>query len=151
MSAIESALSYAERGWPVLPITPREKRPLTRNGVKDASCDAGVIHSWFDQWPDANLAVAMGRPSGVFVVDLDAVLWPEEFGPKPEGTLRTLTGKGEHVWFTQPDDVEPGNRVGVMPNVDVRSTSWCRRPRTPMAPRITSLPLTHSWPCRPRR
>jgi len=35
----EAALSYAAKGWPVLPLRPGEKTPLTVNGSKDASTD----------------------------------------------------------------------------------------------------------------
>ncbi|HEX9016816.1 MAG TPA: bifunctional DNA primase/polymerase, partial [Chloroflexota bacterium] len=36
---LSAALDYAARGWPVLPLVPREKRPLTKRGLLDATTD----------------------------------------------------------------------------------------------------------------
>ena len=37
--SLERALAYIEQGWAVFPIVPNTKRPLTRNGFKDATKD----------------------------------------------------------------------------------------------------------------
>jgi hypothetical protein len=42
MDLIEEALWWAEQGIPVFP-TGEDKRPLTRNGHKDASTDPDVV------------------------------------------------------------------------------------------------------------
>jgi len=36
---LEAALAYARYGWPVLPVIPGEKAPLTRHGYSEASTD----------------------------------------------------------------------------------------------------------------
>ena len=64
----DAALEYAQREWPVLPIQPRGKRPLTRHGVLDATTDTDTINEWWTEHADANVAIATGDPSGVVVV-----------------------------------------------------------------------------------
>ena len=43
----------------------------TPNGVKDATTDRTIIKDWWNRWPDANVGIAMGRASGIFVLDVD--------------------------------------------------------------------------------
>jgi hypothetical protein len=68
--APESALQYAGRGWSVLPC--RDKVPLVRGGVHAATRDLATIERWWHTWPQANVAIACGAPSGVVVIDIDA-------------------------------------------------------------------------------
>jgi len=68
-----AALDYAALGWPVLPIAPRGKIPLTAHGLKDASTDREVIGEWWSRWPTANVGVATGKP-GPTVIDLGGPL-----------------------------------------------------------------------------
>ena len=57
-----AAMFYATRlGWPVFPIKPRGKSPITRNGYKDATVDPLVVREWWRKQPDANI----GLPTGV--------------------------------------------------------------------------------------
>ncbi|QEL20766.1 hypothetical protein PX52LOC_07880 [Limnoglobus roseus] len=43
----------------------------TKNGVKDATTDPVVIRGWWHRWPDANIGVATGMTSGVFMIGPD--------------------------------------------------------------------------------
>ena len=52
-SLLAAALDDARRGIPVFPCHPADKRPLTRNGFKDATTDEQQIRAWWQQWPDA--------------------------------------------------------------------------------------------------
>jgi KaiC/GvpD/RAD55 family RecA-like ATPase len=101
-----AALIYAQEfGWAVFPLVPREKRPLTANGLKNATTDAEQIAAWWTRHPDANIGMATGEISGVVVVDVD--------GPDGEAALATFgdlpvtpvssTGKGRHLLFARPD------------------------------------------------
>jgi hypothetical protein len=66
----EQALRYAGHGWPVFPCQPGGKQPATAHGFLDATCDPDKITWWWRRHPDANLAIATGRP-GPDVLDVD--------------------------------------------------------------------------------
>ena len=64
--------------WPVFPLKPRGKKPLTQHGFKDATVDPDIIASWWMRWPDANLATPTGAREhggcGLDVIDIDGHL-----------------------------------------------------------------------------
>jgi len=68
---LQSALEYARLGWPVLPLRPGEKKPLTPNGSKDASTDEATIKGWWTKTPDANVGIRVGPESNLLVIDVD--------------------------------------------------------------------------------
>jgi hypothetical protein len=67
---LEAALWFAGRGWPVLPIKPQAKEPLSAHGVADATLDPALIRRWFVKWPNGNVGIACGAP-GPRVLDID--------------------------------------------------------------------------------
>ena len=98
----------AERGFHVFPCRPRDKRPATANGLKDATTDPDVIQAWWQQQPDSNIAIATGAASGIFVVDIDGLdaeaalrRLEVEHGALP-ATVEAITARGRHVYFKWP-------------------------------------------------
>ena len=67
----DAALDYAERGWRVVPLHTRDKRPYPKGWQKAATDDPEVITGWFQQWPDANVGVALGEDSGIVDIECD--------------------------------------------------------------------------------
>lgn len=67
----EAALDYAGRGWPIFPCHPRTARPATPGGAGDASADVRRVGRYWVRVPDANVALATGRPSGVAALVVD--------------------------------------------------------------------------------
>ena len=63
------ATSYAERGWPIFPLFPGEKRPATPNGFKDATTDPEIIGEWWDANPNCNIGIATGHAFDVLDID----------------------------------------------------------------------------------
>jgi Bifunctional DNA primase/polymerase, N-terminal len=113
-----AALSYLERGWAVLPVVPKGKVPLTRHGLKDATTDRDQIEAWWRRWPQANVAVATGPPSGLLVVDLDGETGLGSWARLEARYGVTLTleastgGGGVHLVYGYPSDVDLGNSAG---------------------------------------
>jgi hypothetical protein len=113
ISLLDAALAYAERGWRVCPLYEPSpsgmcscgrpdcnspgKHPRTRHGLKDATTDEACIHTWWSDWPDANIAIATGQDSGLLVLDVDR---PEILNGWQSDTLAAETGKGRHFYFS---------------------------------------------------
>ena len=68
---MRDALRYAERGWAVHPLRPRRKDPATPNGCRDATRDLGRIRTYWTRRPEANIGIATGRASGLWILDVD--------------------------------------------------------------------------------
>jgi hypothetical protein len=130
---LDAALTYAARGWPVLPCRPATKVPSTTHGCKDATTDTDVIRHWWGRWiPDGNVAIATGTISGLVVVDLDCkgdadgfanwaqLMADQSVAYAPTRCVVTPSG-GLHLYFRHPG---AGTRIGqrpLGPGVDVRA------------------------------
>lgn len=94
---LEAALSYAARGWPIVPLhamtdkIPRPlgeppgygcdchnpkckspgKHPRTKRGLSDASTNPATIAEWWRHWPTANVGIVTGAAAGIVVIDID--------------------------------------------------------------------------------
>jgi len=66
-----ASLMLARHDVPVFPCAPGGKQPLTTHGFHDATADGATVREWWRRWPDANLGIPTGTPSGVDVVDVD--------------------------------------------------------------------------------
>lgn len=125
----ETALSYAENGWLVFPLKPRDKKPITPRGFKDASCDPAAVRAWWRDEPKANIGVVTGRANGIVVIDFDPKngadvrTFCEEYADALRGLRfgRVATGSGgQHWYFAYPEQDFP-SCIGLLPGVDVKS------------------------------
>lgn|SRR3990167_3587541 len=125
---LNEALEYASRGWYVFPC--RGKVPLTHNGFKEASIDPAKITAWWTQWPDANIAMATGKISGVIVVDVDIkkgaggdeslFVLESKFGKLPDTPQSRTPSGGRHYFFKYPSGYEIPCKVGIEKGIDIR-------------------------------
>jgi hypothetical protein len=117
------ALRYAEHGWHVFPLQPREKKPLLSRGFLAATNEPSTVRGWWQGRPDANIGLWPGA-SGLIVVDLDGPQGEtngSELGLLSEPTLQVVTGRaegGRHLYFRRPD-FSVTNR-SVAEKIDVR-------------------------------
>ena len=119
---LQQALQYAEDGWPIFPVWPRGKKPLTTHGVKEATASQATVGKWWRQWPNANIGLAV--PRGFIVLDVDSpdALRSLKFQDMELPTTSTsITARGWHFWYSVSRAVR--NCVGVFPGVDIRSSS----------------------------
>ena len=125
----EQAHRFAEAGWPVFPTAPGSKIPITEHGYLDASTGHRQIQQWFRGEPNANLAVATGKP-GPDVVDVDKkgdrsgfaswnALKQAGLTGEPQAIVRTPSG-GMHAYYRGTEH----QRNGHIPDklLDFRST-----------------------------
>ncbi|MEM9656329.1 MAG: bifunctional DNA primase/polymerase [Actinomycetota bacterium] len=139
---LNSALAYAEAGWPIFPLRPGTKRPAFPNHT-EATCDRSDrrCHDGHTGWEARatldtdrietawrhrpyGIGIACG-PAGLLVVDLDPAK-----GDQPSGSdsLEFLEGRaghqlpatwtvgtprgGRHLYYHRPDGQALGNTVG---------------------------------------
>lgn len=125
---LAAALDYWRRGWSVLALRPRDKRPLFPWEIlqQERAGEASVRH-WFESRPDANLGIVTGALSRLVVLDVDPAHGGEdsllsleqEHGPLP-ATVEAATGSGgRHLYFRHPGAVLR-NRAGLRPGLDLR-------------------------------
>jgi hypothetical protein len=141
--SIDAALSYAAKGWPVLPChgidngrctchafdcSSPGKHPRVAGGLHSASTDAGQIERWWERSPGSNIGIRTGAASGLVVLDVD----PAHGGSRSIKSLidrygdlaavpRVRTGSGGwHLFFAHPR-VPIRNSAGRLgPGLDVR-------------------------------
>lgn len=128
-----AALDYLHRGWSVIPMRERDKRPAVRwQDFQTTRASEQEVRDWFRRWPENNVGIVTGAVSGLVVLDVD----PRHGG---DDTLRSLElqhgpllptleaatgGGGRHIYFAHPGGVVR-NRVGIAPGVDLRGDGGC--------------------------
>lgn len=99
------ALEHAAKGRAIHPISPTNKRPLTPNGFRNATKDPAKIRFWWQQWPEAMIAMATGPESGLAVLDLDIETDPATGEVLKDGSAALHELMARNGW-TLPDTVE---------------------------------------------
>jgi hypothetical protein len=129
MAMVRSALALAtKKRLPVFPCQPRDKPPAVANGVKAATTDAEIIQQWWRQLPEANIGIATGARSGIFILDVDGVDAEAELrkleaqhGALP-ATVEVITARGRHAWFKMPAAPIRNSAGKLGPGLDIRAT-----------------------------
>jgi len=126
-ACLEAAREYLRLGLHPIPCAPRSKRPIVEwKRYQEEPPLADEIEAWWDNMPDANVALVLGR--GTFAVDLDGGREAQRLlfdrGILLPGAPRSRTANGFHVFLSAPGPVP--DRVGLLttngkkPQVDIR-------------------------------
>jgi len=125
---LEAALTYAARGWPVFPLAPGGRTPITAHGFKDASVDPEKVRTWWTERPTANIGVRTGKGS-IIALDVDrhgkgdgeaSLADLESQHEKLPKTWESITPRdGRHLYFDAPD-FEIKTRTGIRPGIDIK-------------------------------
>jgi putative DNA primase/helicase len=116
----QAALSYAQKGWKVFPVTPNQKRPLTAlapQGHKNATSDPATIEQWWTEHPTANIGLNL-EASGLVCVDVDSYKEDCVFDiymqdrDLPETLQQRSARGGTHYIFRSPLDAEYPGTLG---------------------------------------
>lgn len=124
---LQRAISYAELGWHVFPIIPNTKRPLTKNGFKDSTTAPEQIKRWWEEFPNANIAIATGRISKIVVIDIDVKNGVNGFESLKQLSINTETltaispSGGHHLYYYLPQEHQINSSIGVLPGIDIKS------------------------------
>ena len=102
------------------------KRPMTTNGVKNATKSLSEFEALVGTARAFNLGIATGRTSGIVVLDIDPrnggvktmATLTKELGALPNCPGTSTGGNGEHLFFNLPEDLE-FNNTKLGPGVDV--------------------------------
>ena len=123
MSMLDAALAYAADGYRVHPLKPGTKVPILSEWQHKATTDRKTIKRWWRDRPSANIGIATGKASNLWVLDVDLGSHPEEaqatmaelverFGPlKPTRVVKTPSG-GVHYWYRYPKNIGTWTNAG---------------------------------------
>jgi Bifunctional DNA primase/polymerase, N-terminal/Family of unknown function (DUF5906)/Primase C terminal 2 (PriCT-2) len=129
----KAALIYQKKRWPIAPIwwmksdrcacgkphcNSPAKHPiaaLVPRGIKDATLDQQTAIKWWTRFPQANIAISLGKISGLIAVDVDGpsgrellegLLTKYDFVLDPKFFVETgRVDGGRHYFFTYPANV----------------------------------------------
>jgi Bifunctional DNA primase/polymerase, N-terminal/AAA domain len=136
---LAAALDYAKRGWDVFPAPPGKKKSHKSaeysGGAKwGKTRDPEQIRRDFNRWPKANIGIATGVNSGIWVVeadtpeghDVDGIAslraLEEKHGPLPTTLMAESPSGSLHHYFKWPEGIEIRNSTsGIAPGIDVRA------------------------------
>lgn len=125
-----AALQYSAMGWHVFPCRPGMKVPATPHGVKEATTSEATIRAWWTRWPAANVALACGAASGVYVIDvdvdpakgIDGFASLEAFPELPTTIRQSSPRGGAHFIFKASTPVR--NKNSFRPGIDIRGEGY---------------------------
>ena len=129
----QAALDYVNAGFGVFPLHAKKKEPMTKHGFKDWTDDPDSVRTVWGKYPNANIGIACGAPSGnIVVIDVDKDdeagydgaesldEWEREHGRLPE-TACAVTGRGGVHYYYRTDgrDLHPDTNDRL--HIDVRT------------------------------
>ena len=120
------ALQYQKLGFAVIPINPKNKRPMIEFADKPKMTAKEIADFW-DQHPNANIAL---KTTNFFVIDIDKhgkgngfeSLKRWKYLNLIEPTLQAKTASGgKHLFYFKREDTPITQMIGFLPGVDIKA------------------------------
>jgi len=120
---LNAALEYLDMGFSIIPVRKDNKRPYlpTWKEFQSRQPSPEQVEAWWEQWPEANVAIITGDISKLCVVDADGPKgceWVAANLPKTGVYSQTSPGRMHAVYKTNGTSVK--NMVRLAPEVDIR-------------------------------
>jgi hypothetical protein len=123
----EQVARLARRGFRLFPCRRRSKLPAIKEWQHKATCEIAQLGEWFEKFEACNWAIATGKDSQIFVLDIDGAEGLQSFADccvdwkaVADATVGVKTGNGSHLYFAHPGN-EVRNSCGkVAPDLDIR-------------------------------
>jgi hypothetical protein len=131
MECREQLERLAGREFRLFPCKAHGKEPLVR-WTKSATSNIHQVNIWLRTFADCNWAIACGKGSRLFVLDVDGYEGLESFAQLcglaganwkeiADNTLGVKTGKGSHLYFAYPKGtIIRNNHAKLGPGLDIR-------------------------------
>jgi hypothetical protein len=124
---LQVARDYLSRGFSVIPIYPRGKKPATpwKEFQKRLPTDEELV-KWFGNGSAYNIGIVTGAISGLAVIDLDsvgAITFAEENKLSLSPTAKT--GRGLHVYCKYKNGIRNFQQRDDLPDIDLRADGGC--------------------------
>lgn len=124
MKTLDAALMYLEQGFPVIPMSPTDKKPLVKWAEFQTRMPSEQeTKEMFSKYSKAMIGLVTGKISGICVIDCDSseacekidFILPEMF----ESPIAVSPRGGRHYYFQCPEDLQ--TKTAVFSKVDVRA------------------------------
>lgn len=122
-TSLEWALGYLAQGFSVIPLVPKQKRPIIESWepyMKRLPTE-DEIKGWWGQYPDANIGIVTGAVSNLVIVDVDPRNGGDESIKKLDVpvTYFVQTGGGGWHYYYRLNDKVVSKTTNYLPGVDV--------------------------------
>lgn len=132
-NCLDMALRYGELGWRVVPVEAGKKKPCIKEWIKRATCDSSKIYMFWEEFPDANVGIVLGRASEIIVVDVDMPYGEQSLEMLEEAIGCSITSDvmaytpsgGFHLYFSYPSGhlIRTVRKMEDYPNIEICSES----------------------------
>ena len=128
-----AALTLLARGWSVIPVEARGKRPIVPwLEYQSRLATEKEVEAWFGGRRNSNLGIVTGALSHLVVLDVDAqhggsqslAMLELEHRNLPDTVEAKSGGGGRHLYFAHPGGVVH-NRAGLAAGIDFRGDGGC--------------------------
>lgn len=122
-TALAAAKSYIEKGYSVIPIEPKGKKPVIPwKEFQHRRATPEEIFEWFGNGSGNNIGIVTGEISGIDVIDIDSREALDLATRKGVGSVPTVkTGKGYHFYYKHRSGAGNFQKRDDLPGIDFRA------------------------------